>query len=255
MNSNPILTVENLTKDYYSPSGYKIRLFENLSFSVSPNEFTAILAPEGSGKSSLLKILAGIEKDFDGKVHDNAGRGMLLIPDKPDSYQWLSVFENVKFFAKNLSESEIKKIIADVGLEGYENHFPHPKSAGFRLRISLARAIALNPTVILIDDALKNIDDHTTRREILELLRKLNFIYDEITFVIALTNLTDAVFLADKILLLAKHPAHLIADIENDLPQNRGTEILLEPIFEEKTNEVKNKILEYDKNLILKITV
>ncbi len=255
MNSDFILSVESLTKDYFSPTGYKIRLFEDLNFSIEQNEFTTVFAPEGSGKSSLAKILAGIEKEFEGTVKDNAGRGLLLIPDKPDSYQWLTVFENVRFFAKDLSDNEIKKIIADAGLESYENHLPHPKSAGFRFRISLARALALNPTAILIDDSLKNIKDDETRREILELLRKLNFVYDEITFVFLTANLTDAVFLGDKILLLGKRPARLIAEIKNDLPQERSAEILRSPDFERKTNECKNKIFEYDKNIILKTTV
>ena len=255
MSSNIVLKIENLTKEFNSPTGYRLRLFENIGFELKENEFTAIFAPEGSGKTTLMKILAGIDKDFEGTVSDNAGRGLLLIPDKPDSYQWLSVIDNVRFFAKNLSDEKIKKIISNVGLEGYENHFPHPKSAGFRFRISLARALALNPTVVLIDDTLKNVKDDIVRADLLDLLRRLNFIYDEVTFIIALTNLSDAVFLGDKILIFGKHPAHLIAEIKNELPPERTTEILRSEAFEKKINECKQKIFEFDKNIILKTTV
>ncbi len=255
MNSEKILKIENLTKDYYSPTGYKIRLFENLSFDIKPNEFTTIFAPEGSGKSTLLKILAGLEKEYQGKVLRSPEAKILLLPDKPDSFQWLSVAENIKFFAKNLTEKELGKIIADVGLEGYENHRPHPKSAGFRFRISLARALALKPAIVLIDDTLKNILNDGTRREILELLRELNFLYKRTTFIVATSNLTDAVFLGDKILLLAKHPSKLIAEIKNDLSENRNCEVMVTDGFEKIIKQCKEKILEFDSNLILKTTV
>ncbi len=252
MNSDFILHIENLTKEFYSPNGYKLRLFEDLSFDVLPNQTTTIFAPQGSGKSTLLKILSGLDNEYEGEVKIKDDGKVLLIPDKPDSFQWLSVIDNVKFFAKNLDESEIKKIIDDVGLSGYENHFPHPKSVGFRFRISLARALALKPSVILIDDYFKNISDFETYSEILELVRKLNIVYDKITFIITTANLTEAVFLGEQILLLGKHPAHLIATIENDLPANRDSKILRTGEFEEKINFCKNKIYEYDKNIVLK---
>ncbi len=252
MNSDFILHIENLTKEFYSPTGYKLRLFEDLSFNVLPNQTTTVFAPQGSGKSTLLKILAGLDNGYEGEVKIKDDGKVLLIPDKPDSFQWLSVVDNVKFFAKNLDESEIRKIFDDVGLSGYENHFPHPKSAGFRFRISLARALALKPSVILIDDYFKNIADFETYSEILELVRKLNIVYDKITFVITTANLTEAVFLGEQILLLGKHPAHLIATIENVLPANRDSKILRTGEFEEKINFCKNKIYEYDKNIVLK---
>ncbi len=255
MSSETILKIENLTKDFYSSTGYKIRLFENLSFEIGQNEFTSIFAPEGSGKSTLLKIIAGAVNEYDGTVTNSTDRKMLLIPDKPDSFQWLSVYDNIKFFAKNLSDEEIKQIISNVGLEGYENHFPHPKSAGFRFRISLARALALEPSVILIDDMLKNIKDDVTRGEILNLLRELNFVYDKTTFVVAVANLTDAVFLGDKILLLAEKPARLVAEVKNELPEKRKTDILRTESFRKKIEECENKIYEVDRNLILKTTV
>ncbi len=255
MSSDICIKVENLTKEYYSVTGYKLRLFENITFSIKENELTTIVAPEGSGKSTLLKILAGLDNDFNGNIENKTGRKILFIPDKPDSYQWLSVAENIKFFAKNISEKELLKIISDVGLEGYENHFTHPKSTGFRFRISLARAIALKPGIILIDDALKNIDDDFTHREILDLLRTLNFIYNEITFIVALTNLTDAVFLGDKILILGKNPSTVIAEIENKLEAYRKTNVIGDSSFEEMISVCKNKIVQFDNEVLFKIKV
>ncbi len=240
MKSNKVvLEVKYLTKDYVDNTGYKIRLFEDLSFTIHENEFTVILAPYGSGKSTLLKILSGTETGFEGEIIKSDERISALIADTPTSLQWKSVKENIKFTAKDVSEREIQKAIDAVGLTGYEDFSPHPKSYGFRLRIELARALAKNPLIVLIDDALDNINDEKTRFELLLKLRELNKIYDKTTFLFATNNLTDGLFASDKLLLMSKHPGKIIERYEISFPEERDASL----IDSEEFLELRNSIL------------
>ncbi len=239
MNSNKIiLEVKSLTKDYIDSTGYKLRLFENLSFTIHENEFTTILAPEGAGKSALLKILAKVDSDYSGEIIKDNNRLSPLITDTPTTLQWKTVKENIKFTAGNISDKEIKKAIDSVGLTGYEDFSPHPRSFGFRFRIELARALVHNPVVILIDDALANITEEEVRYDLLLKLRELNKIYDKTTFVYATNNITDGLFLADKFIILSKHPGRIVKKFEVSLPDKRDVQLVQSAEFSELREEV-----------------
>ncbi len=245
MNSTKIvLEVKSLTKDFLDSTGYKIRLFENLSFTIHENEFTVILAPKGAGKSTLLKILAKVETDFEGEIIKSDDRISALIMDSPTSLQWKSVKENIKFTSKNSSDEEIQKAIDAVGLTGYEDFSPHPKSYGFRFRIELARALVKNPLILLIDDALSNIDNEKVRYELLLKLRELNKIYNHTTFVLATNNITDGIFLADKLLVMSKHPGKIFEKIVVDFDDDRDAGLPENEKFLELRNFILNKYKE-----------
>ncbi len=256
MNSNKIiLKVESLTKDYLDPTGFKLRLFEELSFQIHENEFTVFLAPRGAGKSTLFRILANVEKSYSGNVLSDSNRLSVLIADRPTSLQWLSVKDNIKYVAPNATEEEIKKVISDVGLEGYEDFSPHPRSYGFRFRIELARALVHNPEIILIDDALKNISDAEVRFELLLKLRELNKIYSNTTFLFATNNLTDGLFLSDKFIVMSNHPGQIISTLEINLPDERDLEIVKSQQFLELRNKIEKLYKEHNNQLFLEITV
>jgi len=256
MKSNKIiLKVDSLTKDYLDPTGFKLRLFEDLSFNIHENEFTVFLAPKGAGKSTLFRILAKVEGDYSGNVISERNRLSVLIADKPTTLQWLSVKDNIKFAAKNKNEEDIKKVIADVGLEGYEDFSPHPQSYGFRFRVELARALIHNPEIILIDDALKNISDAEVRYELLLKLRELNKKYSETTFLFATNNLTDGLFLSDKFIVMSNHPGKIIDTLEINLPDERDFEIVKSQQFSDFRNKIEKIYKEHNNQLFLEITV
>jgi len=223
MNQNfPLLKLESIGKSFASEAGLTIRVLENINFEIpvsNKGTITSILAPFGSGKSTLLKIISGIIEQSSGNIFFNNSdrkKRIPLIPEKPSSFPWLNVKQNIEF-GLNLTEEKKygkQELISLVGLEGYENHFPDNKSLGFRFRISLARAAALNPSFILIDDSFKQMNNEN-REEIYKLLIEIS-VKEKQNFILATTNLVEAIRLSDRIFLMSKKPAEIIHRIEID---------------------------------------
>jgi ABC-type nitrate/sulfonate/bicarbonate transport system ATPase subunit len=198
--SQKIIKIDSISKKYSDSTGYVVQLFENISFEIE--KVTTILAPTGTGKSSLLKIIAGIDEGEKSVTTKN-----IFIPQKPSSFPWLNVKENITFNNK-IAAKELKDIIKLVGLEGYDDHFPNNNSIGFRFRISLARAIANNPDLLLIDESLTKL---TPKRklELYALLRKVA-LEKGIPILYATSSITEAIRLSDKIVLMSQNPTKVV---------------------------------------------
>jgi NitT/TauT family transport system ATP-binding protein len=217
------LELQKISKFFTGPSGAKINVLEDISFSIenpdNKGSFISILASFASGKTTLLKIIAAIEKPDKGKVllmnepYIKPEGRIAYIPEKPCSFPWLNVEDNINFVSKNKAE-KLKELVEDAGLTGYENHHPHNESLGFRFRISLARALVVNPDFILLDDPFKRMNS-VTKDEIYELLRTIQEKY-KITFILATTNIAEAVYLSNKIFLMKKNPGKIIEEIKLD---------------------------------------
>lgn len=214
--------VEKLGKLYTDKVGYRINLLENISFDLDGDKFIGILAPAGSGKSSLLKILAGLDEPTSGNIDTNYEK-KVLIPSLPSSFPWLNVYENISFASK-MDDKGIAKIIELVGLHGYEDHYPANKSEGFRFRISLGRALANEPDIIIIDEPFNNLNT-ATRKEIYTLLRTVSQKVS-IPFILGTTNITEAIYLTEKVYLMKKNPGEIVDEIVIDLPHDRTLDIM-----------------------------
>ena len=157
-------------------------IIENNKIDFAEGEVTSLLLkPEESGD----EILSG----FSGA----------LIPSKPSSFPWLNVKENVKSFNNNLTDDELDNLVSLVGLEGYEDHFPNNKSIGFRFRISFARALAINPKVILIDNPIHELALRR-RLEIYSLIRNAAS-EKNVAIIFAVKSVSDSIRLSDKIIV------------------------------------------------------
>lgn len=239
------LNIKNISKSYTDRVGFKINLLENISFNIDSKEFTTILAPIGSGKTSLLKILAGLLKPTSGDINTSISK-KTFIPSLPSSFPWLNVKDNI-LFNTTLGKDKIEEIIDIVGLRGYEEHFPHNKSEGFRFRISLGRALAYEPEIIILDEPFNNLNSET-RKEIYLLVRSVYERY-EIPFLLGTTNITEAIYLSDKIHLMKKNPGQIFDSIENLLGKERKLDLIessnfiskrtkIETIFKEKAERM-----------------
>ena len=215
------LEIKNLSKEFVVETGFKNKLFQNISFKIDKSSITTLLAPTGSGKTSFLKIISGLDKPTAGEMV-NENSNIVFIPSSPSSFPWMTVEENIQFVLKEISD--VKKIIKLVGLEGYENHIPNNKSLGFRFRISLARALALKPSLIVLDEPFTQMDVQT-RSEIYELIRKINT-SEKQTILLGTTNITEAIYLSDKIVLMKKNPGEIIEEINVEFGKERTLEIL-----------------------------
>lgn len=233
--NKPVLTLNNISKHYIDKVGYNINLLNKISLSLNTNEFLTILAPSGSGKTSLLKIISGLEQPTNGVIETN-GNKLIFIPTKPSSFPWLNVRENISFNS-NLSSERISEIIDLVGLNGYTEHFPHNKSEGFRFRIALGRALANMPDVLVIDEPFANFNSRT-REEIYLLLRTL-YNSEKLTIIFGTTNITEAIFLSDKIYLMKKKPGEIIGKLMVDLEEKRELPLMESKEFQTSRNQIE----------------
>lgn len=221
-----ILNIKSLNKSYQNDAGGKQIILENLSLKIKFSEnspvLVSILAPFGSGKTTLLKIIAGLENS-EGEVYLNDERitepncKIIYIPERQYAYPWLSVKENIelplklnkKIYKRNSLDTN--ELIDLIGLKGYEDFIPKSAESGFSLRIAIARALTVDPKLILLDDVLKNLDSDT-RGEIIELLIKISAKIKSV-FIFTTTNISDAIELSHKILLMRKNPGKIIKEI------------------------------------------
>lgn len=225
--SENILEIKNLTKTYYIESGSAQIVLENLDLLIKADtgngSFNSILAPLGSGKTTLIKIIAGLES-YEGEVNFNGikisepTREIIFIPEKPTSLPWLNVKDNIVLPSKLLKRTKkydtfsTDELIKLVGLGGYEDYFTSSFASGFRQRIAIARALSLNPQLILLDDVLKNLDGET-RNEFIDLLKFLTA-ETKTSFLLATTNISDAVLMSQKVFLMRKNPGNIVKELD-----------------------------------------
>ena len=212
-----MIEVKNISKELYSDSGLKKYELKNISLTIHPGKVTTILGASGSGKSTLLKIISALSSKSNGEVLNSSDQKIVYIPSSPSSFPWLSVTENITFNNKSITKAEVSRLIGLVELDGYENFFPNNKSLGFRFRVSLARSLANNPSLTILDDPFKLMDTQT-KRELYTLVASINK-KEGITFLLGTTNIQEAIILSDHVYLLRSH------SIEGVLKEKAGIDI------------------------------
>lgn len=245
------LEIKNLSKEFVDEAGYKKNLFRNISFNVETDLITTVLAPTGTGKTSFLKIVSGLEKQSSGELINKGSGRTIFIPSEPSSFPWLTVEENIGIVLNE--KKEVKDLINLVGLEGYEDHIPHNKSFGFRFRISLARALALKPSVIILDEPFTKMDVET-KAELYNLIRYIG-VNEKQTILMGTTNITEAVYLSDKIILMKKNPAELLEELHVELPRDRNLDILNNEEFHSIREKIEKIYKEHQTQKLFNLSI
>jgi NitT/TauT family transport system ATP-binding protein len=250
-----LLEISDISKIFSDEYGTKRKVLENITFAipVSTPKLTSIIAPFRAGKSTILKIIAGIESPTKGEVilkkekYLRPNGKIVLIPEESASLPWLNVRKNIELVyrletcRKNNGSYDINDLIALVGLSGYENHYPNNSSFGFRFRINLARALLLNPIVLLLDDCFRKMDA-ATREEIYNLLEFVSKKVDA-HFLFTTTNIIEAIRLSGRILLMSRAPGRIYKEISvtdehitdyNDSRFNKYRQLIEKAFSEEK---------------------
>jgi ABC-type nitrate/sulfonate/bicarbonate transport system ATPase subunit len=213
---NSFFRVENISKSFITELGITHRILNDFSFEISEVEKASIIgmvSPFASGKSTLLKIFSGIEKFDSGRItfynnpFENDLSKFIYLSKNPSSLPWYNVYQNIELPFKlnkiNPEKVKISEIISLTELDGYEEHFPHEKSKGFRFRICLARCLAQSPEIIFMDESFRDIDDET-KSELQELLIKVKRL--GVTIVYATSNINDIIKIADTVYLMNSNP-------------------------------------------------
>ena len=228
-----ILEVDKLRKEFDSSHGRHVAI-EEISFQVRRREFVCVLGPSGCGKSTLIRILAGLDFPtggdvrLDGKNVRGPGSDRGMVFQGYTLFPWLTVKKNVMFGLKvggkpgHLAESEAREWIALVGLSKFENHYPHQLSGGMKQRVAIARALANNPRILLMDEPFGALDAQTRAQMqsyLMQIWRQI-----DVTILFITHDLDEAVYLADRILVLGANPGRVLEFIENPVPQPRNPE-------------------------------
>jgi NitT/TauT family transport system ATP-binding protein len=228
-----VLEIENVTKTFKTEKS-NILVLDNVSFSVGKDEFICLVGPSGCGKSTLLRIMAGLEKADSGQVLFKGQTIMEPDPKIAMVFQlfgllpWKTALENVEIPLEVLGVAKQNRVhiaqeyLQMVGLEGFENTYPHDLSGGMKQRVGIARALALKPEVLLMDEPFSSLDEltaKTLRELVLNIWR--NPALPTNTFVMVSHNVEEAVFMADRVVVMSPRPGKVIGEIKVDVPRPR----------------------------------
>jgi NitT/TauT family transport system ATP-binding protein len=222
---NTKIDVRSITKSFTKDS-QTTKILEKVTFQVKENEFLVILGPGGSGKTLLLKIIAGLVDPDEGEVIINGPRNIGFIFQNFAIYPWLTVLQNVEFGLRikkvppQEARSIARKYIELVGLQGFENYYPSQISGGMKQRVGIARMLAMRPDIMLIDNPFGQVDAQTKYHLQEELLRIWEA--ERKTVVFVTNDPEEAVFLADRVIFLSGLPARITKEFEVPYPRPRN---------------------------------
>jgi NitT/TauT family transport system ATP-binding protein len=235
-----ILVVDDVSKRFDTAEGPVVAV-ERMSFTVAPGEFLAVIGPSGCGKSTLFNIIGGLIDGYEGRITvagetvagPHAAIGMVF--QEESTFPWRTVIENVAFplevtgVAKRERRERARHFIKLVGLDGFENRYPSELSGGMRQRVSMARTLASQPKIMLMDEPFAALDEQTR----LLLGDKVLAIQQQLrqTTLLITHNITEAVQLADRILVMTYRPGKLKRMVEIALPRPRSSEIVSSEAF------------------------
>jgi NitT/TauT family transport system ATP-binding protein len=214
-------------------------VLEAIDLAVAPGEFVALLGPSGCGKSTLLRLIAGLERPHAGRVLmseqpvEKPDPSRILVFQDPTLYPWRTVRQNVALGLETrglvrTQGGRIEATLRLVGLDGFDNAFPHQLSGGMAQRAALARALVNEPSVLLMDEPLANLDSMTRmsmQSELMALWQRERF-----TAFLVTHDVEEALYLAERIVVLSHRPSRIVAELAVDLPypRHRGSERFVE---------------------------
>ena len=247
-----ILNVENISLTYHSLQG-ETKAIDNLSFKVNKGEFIALVGPSGCGKTTVLSLIAGLIPISSGKIEintENKENQTGYMFQKDNLFEWRSIFKNITLgleIQKKLSddnETYINELLTKYGLIDFKNRYPNELSGGMKQRVALIRTLALKPEILLLDEPFSALDSQT-RIKVCDDVH--NIIKSEGKTAILVTHdISEAISMADRIIILTRRPAKIKRIIEVNL-QNFGSPLkrrespifskLFDEIWKELTNE------------------
>ncbi|GAB7389154.1 ABC transporter ATP-binding protein [Bacillaceae bacterium] len=240
---NPILKFDSLHVVYNEGRANQVYALKNVSGEIYEGEFVSIIGPSGCGKSTLLHTLDGLIKPTSGSIYVNGEKVEGPSGDRAMVFQdfalmpWHTVYENVAFGLRLAGKPDreirdrVLHYIQLVGLSGFEEKYPHQLSGGMKQRVGIARAFAVEPRVLLMDEPFSAIDEQT--REIMqeEVLRIM--LNEKKTVVFITHSIDEAVFLSSRILLMSARPGQIIDELTIDIPYPRTLETKTLPQYQE----------------------
>ena len=206
-----------VTKSFRTASGQSAPVIADLLFALDEGETGALIGPSGCGKSTLMRILAGLDRNFEGSVHIPPHGRVGMVFQEPRLLPWRSLEDNVRLAAPHASEPEIAALFNALGLSEHRTHFPGELSVGLARRAALARAFAVRPTLLLLDEPFVSLDAPLARQLQRDLARLVES--RSVITVLVTHDVDEAIALADRIFVLSARPAHVVGEIQVRRPR------------------------------------
>jgi ABC-type nitrate/sulfonate/bicarbonate transport system ATPase subunit len=225
------IEIKNVCKVFENKHHGRVKAIENFNLNIKENEFTVIVGPSGCGKSTLLSLIAGFEKPTSGEIYLDGEEIKAPGPDRGFVFQdfalypWKTVLGNVKFglesrgVDKEEAEKKAMDFIRMVDLEGFENAHPHTLSGGMKQRVGIARALAYEPEVLLMDEPFGSLDAQTRKlmqEELVNIWEKMKK-----TVVFVTHSVIEATYLADRVVVMTSRPGKVKKKIDVNLERPR----------------------------------
>ncbi len=240
--ATPKLQARGVRLEYYQPrTGARLLALDQVDLTVDEGEFVSVVGPSGCGKTTFLNIVDGLLKataghiSLNGTVIDKPDVNRAMVFQDPSLLPWRTVLKNVIYGlecqgrADAEREGQARRLIKLVGLAGFEQHYPHELSGGMQQRVNLARALAVDPEILLTDEPFAALDAQTREFMQVELLRIWSETRKTVLFVTHQIN--EAVFLSDRVIVFTARPGRVKESVPIDLPRPRTLQLKRDRVF------------------------
>lgn len=230
----------------------EVLALDDVSFSAAENEFVSIVGPSGCGKSTTLRLIAGLCAPSSGEVLVNGEkvtgppRGLWMMFQSAVLLDWLDVLNNVCLplrtagVAKNEAQERGMALLRATGLERFSKAFPYQLSGGMQQRVALCRSLVGNPAILLMDEPFAALDTITRNQLVMELQRL--WLRDRMTVVFVTHNITEAVALSDKVIVMSPHPGRITRQLKLDLARPRTRDVQASAEFQDYVSDITDEI-------------
>jgi NitT/TauT family transport system ATP-binding protein len=232
-----IISITHMSKTYRGKDGTNVHALDDIHLDIKQGEFVSLIGPSGCGKSTLLRIIADLIQASSGQVIVNGkpaqkarlDRDYGFVFQSPTLYEWRTVLKNVELpleimkYSKVERESRAREMLRLVELGDFEQKYPWQLSGGMQQRVSIARALAFQPGILLMDEPFGALDEMTRERMNNELLRIWTSLPD-MTVIFVTHSISEAVYLSDRVVVMSPRPGRIAEVIDITLPRPRGSE-------------------------------
>ena len=216
------LEVDITGKTFRSAAGGTHEVLAPIKFALQSGEVGVLIGPSGCGKSTMLRIILGLDRDFQGHVARPPEARIGMVFQEPRLLPWRSVEQNVRLAAPDISDAKLSELFKILELEAHRSHFPGELSLGLARRVALARAFAVEPDLLVLDEPLASLDDALAGRlrdEIATLMASR-----AVMTLLVTHSLDDAIRLGDRLLFLSPRPARIVREVPIPIPRAKRSE-------------------------------
>ena len=257
MTVETVISIENMNKIFESRDGNTVHALKDINLEVEQGEFISLIGPSGCGKSTLLRLIADLIEPTNGQLTINGhsprqarlNREYGFIFQSATLYEWRTVLKNVQLplevmnYSRRERDERAREMLRLVELSDFENHYPWQLSGGMQQRVSIARALAFSPNLLLMDEPFGALDEMTRERLNNELLAIWRTI-PSMTVVFVTHNISEAVYLSSRVVVMSPRPGQIVDIVDIDLPRPRTPETMDSDHYFHLINQVRHLLRE-----------